>query len=129
VGTGGILLENFLNMTASWSVHKIWKQLIAGQEANGQHGPVGPELQRALLDKVQTNFYAWIITTTAYIVSKARKQLFFNTFIARYHGLSRNGSDIIAQFGLTMKKNSYDCTRKEVVETARAQTAEVRTVT
>jgi hypothetical protein len=70
-------------MAASWKVHLKWKPLFRACDGNGNMNQVSQEDEQWLLNKVQSKFYAWVITTTASIVSKARHQLFYNTFIAR----------------------------------------------
>jgi hypothetical protein len=112
-------------MASSWVVHHKWKVLSRDRDANGDFIPVTAHDEQWLLRKIQTRFFGWVLTTTSTIVSKARKQLFYHTFIARYHGLSREGSETLSQFGLTMRKTSYDSTRKDVVAMSRSKTEEV----
>jgi hypothetical protein len=50
-----------------------------------------------------------------------RKQRFFVTFMARYHGLSILGSDIICGMGMIMPSTNYDRMLKEVVQEAKDQ--------
>jgi hypothetical protein len=113
-------------MAGSWKVSLKWKVLSRARDCNGDYIQVDMETEEWLLNKIQTKFFGWVLTTTASIVSKARKQLFYHTFIARYHGLSREGSDTLSQFGIMMKKTSYDTTRKSVVALSRTKTGQVR---
>ena len=104
--------------------HK-WKSLYKARHPNGDQVQVSLEDEHWLINKTRHKFQGWVVATTGTIVRKARKQLFYDTFIARYHGLSRDGSDTLSKFGVTMKKSSYDTRRMEVLEQARNETKQV----
>ncbi len=53
-------------------------------------------------------FYGWLVFATSNVKPRSRKQMFLQTFSARYHGLSRLGQKILGYFGLLMKRTQYD---------------------
>jgi hypothetical protein len=49
--------------------------------------------------------------------------MFFTTFVARYHGLSKGGSDMLAHYGYCMRRTLYKEHRLAAIHKSRADTA------
>jgi len=54
------------------------------------------------------SFHGFILMACGNINTGARRQRFYTTFAARYHGLSRGGLRILAYFGMAIKMTTYD---------------------
>ena len=80
------------------------------------------QLLEDVVARESKNFYGWVLASCAHIRPKARKQLFYLTFVARYHGLSVTGAEILAQYGLATKRHVYTKYHDEQLAEAKEQT-------
>ena len=119
--TGGRLFEKWLTTLASHQSHKMWKK-IQRAVIDNPDTVVSLERQNAIMDREQTNFHGFVLLACNSIGRKGKRQLFYATFIARYHGLSRMGAEILAKYGYTMSRTMYYDMRKDLIEQSRATT-------
>lgn len=83
---------------------------------------VDEDVLEELICKEKTAFRGFLLSNCARVHSKAKKHQFHSTFVARYHGLSRMGSEILAQYGYLMKKDLYDTHRAMALVRSKAST-------
>lgn len=122
VPSGGHLFYHFMINYASWFTWEIWK---AHKRENGLTAPQTPfseERWEAIRNKEGGAFHGFVLSVTRNVVKQARKQLFFTTFAARFHGLSRQGCELLAGFGWMMKARHYDSQETKAVSRAMAET-------
>lgn len=122
VTTGGRLFEGYLDGMSSWATHKRWKDISRNFDPNEIDNMDLQDVQNEIVERERGTFHGFVITSCANIGNKGQRQLFFHTFIARYHGLSRSGCETLSKFGLTMRRTSYDTHRKGTIMTARSHT-------
>ena len=99
--TGGRLFEMYLVTLASHKSNAMWKK-IQKAVANNPATEVSLEDQNEIIDREQTNFHGFVLLACNSIGRKGKKQMFYSTFIARYHGLSRMGAELLAKYGYAM---------------------------
>jgi hypothetical protein len=61
-------------------------------------------------------FHGFILLACGNIAPKCRRQRFYPTFVARYHGLSRKGNQLLAHYGLTQKMSTFDDMEKDMIK-------------
>lgn len=116
VTTGGMLFEMYLDGMSSWSAHKMWKKIKGSVGARGVPLDIGE--QDYLIRSERGEFHGFVIKSCANIGNNGKRQLFFPTFVARYHGLSRMGSQMMSHYGFNMTKSNYDKVLQEVLKSS-----------
>ena len=58
-------------------------------------------------------FHGFVLMALKNMCRNAKRQLYFPTFVARFHGLSRQGVQIMSHFGSLMSITTYDRWEKE----------------
>jgi hypothetical protein len=120
VPTGGQLLEYYLWTFGGYSTHREFKRLTK------QHGAAQTLFTEAemdgLLERELGGFHGWVLKSCLSMGNLGKRQIFFTTFVARYFGLSRMGSSMLANYGFATSPSQYDTIKAETVLTARAQT-------
>ena len=119
--TGGRLFEKYLVTLASHKSHGMWKK-IQRAVTNNPATVVSLEHQNEIMEREQTNFHGFVLLACNSIGRKGKRQMFYATFIARYHGLSRMGAEILAKYGYTMSRTMNYGMRKDLIEQSRATT-------
>ena len=71
-----------------------------------------------LVDSAACLYLGFVLQTVVQLHSKARKQRFHNTFVARYHGLSKMGCNLLSSYGILLPSSSYDRMRVKAVNEA-----------
>ena len=106
---------------ASRKSHKDWMK-IQRAVARNANTVVSLPVQTEIIEREQSQFHGLVLLGCNSIGRNGKKQMFYATFIARYHGLSRMGSEILAKYGYTMSRTMYYDMRRELIEKARANT-------
>ena len=137
------MFQSYLDTFADWRTHKIWKKYKAWyklqvmrsvydsdalednqHDGSGMPQPSDDEISSdnltKLFDKVIPKFYGFILLALANISRKCKAQLFYHTASARFHGLSRHGTDMMARLGFMQKLSLFDKMTKEANEKALA---------
>ena len=81
-----------------------------------------PDEQEYFVKSERCDFHGWAIKAIANIGNTGKHQLFFVTFVAKYHGLSRLGAEILSSYGFGTKRIQYATLVQETVATAREET-------
>lgn len=122
VSTGGRLFEHYLEAYGSYTSHKQWKRIKARAKEDGQEALVHEDVQAELIQRESGGFHGYVLQSCACIGNTGKRQLFFTTFVAKYHGLSRMGTEILAHYNFMMSRGLYEAMRQEQVSKAREQT-------
>jgi hypothetical protein len=122
VRTGGRLFEHYLEGLASYTSHKAWKKIKAEAVAAGEvaHGEEAAEEE--LLKRESGPFHGYVLQSCACIGNTGKRQMFFTTFVAKYHGLSRMGTEVLAHYKFMMSRGLYETMRQEQVKLSRETT-------
>jgi hypothetical protein len=118
VRTGGRAFEHYLEMMATYTTHKFIKSFARQQP---QYGPIlkmNAADEATIVKREKGGFMGCVLHTIANIGSNAIGQTFYLAFSARFHGLSRTGQNLIAQYGFMMKTTSYDKAEKDIIKQA-----------
>ena len=103
VPTGGELFADWIRMVGS----RNSKQKLGNLIRDNGHGIDIDEFNDAMFEELQ-GFQGFLIPSLARISTGCRKQLFYHTRNAAFHGLSRAGIKNMAALGLMMKLSTYD---------------------
>jgi hypothetical protein len=106
VPTGGKLLAGYLTMNAPPGLYKIWRRYHR-QWKHGDTTPYTTEEFAPVLRIIGPRFHGYMLTAQS-LFKAQNKQRFYMTFIARYHGLSQLGSDLLASMGWLVPSTTYD---------------------
>ena len=123
VNKGGILFEQYLQLQGSYTSHREYTQHVQAAALSGDDAFMSEATQEATFKREDGAFHGWVIKAVANIGDTGKKQMFFTTFVARYHGLSKSGADILAHYGYCMKRTLYKEMRKAAINNSRAHTA------
>ena len=118
--TGGKVFEHYLDLMAKWSTHKLWRKHLDDHKHNDDHKMDAPTWER-ILKKERGPFMGFVLMATANIGNNGKTQLFYHTFNAKFHGLSRPGVDMLARYGYAMKNSLFDETEVKVYTAAVAK--------
>ena len=116
----------YLDGQSGFANHERWKWLNRQLDELGFPLPATEDHQEQMLTRDKLAFHGWVMWAIANVGYNGRDQLFFHTFFARYHGLSRSGSDMLARFGYCMPRTRYMARKKEMVKSAKLQTKYVK---
>jgi hypothetical protein len=111
VPSGGRVFELYIELMGSWKVHTDymkWKRDGDGIMEQGEY--------EVMVKAEKGSFHGFILSACGNISTGCRRQRFYLTFVARFHGLSRKGMQMLGFYGLTVKVSTYDKMEKEVIE-------------
>lgn len=120
-GTGGELFEHWLDSRASETSHKQWNKICSLHSKGFYIDPENEEVQQ-IVDRERTKFHGFVIKAVCDMGNLGKKQMFFTTLAAQFHGISRMGIDMQAQYGFMMPTTSFDRMRSVCVDQARERT-------
>ena len=112
VPRGGRAFEVYLETMATWKGNKIYRSFIRSDP----DGVMDDRTFTSLMEHECGTFHGFIILTCGNINREARKERFHLSLIARYHGLSRKGLQLLSHFGFTIKMTTYDTMEKQALE-------------
>lgn len=96
----------------SWKVHKTYNKFVSEYP----HGKMDKDVYDDMVDQEKGRFHGFILMACGNISTDFRRQRFYATFVARYHGLSRKGSQLMSHYGLALKPTTYDKMEQDMVE-------------
>jgi hypothetical protein len=102
----------FLDMAGSYTSYKHTKKFMKNNP--GIIMPVA--MQEQILGRDTNAFCAWVLTSINNMGLTGKIQMFFMSFTAQFHGLSRMGMTILASYGFMMKKTMFDDTRQQMLQ-------------
>ena len=118
VPRGGLVFGAFITLHGSRRLLATFSRLCRQHSADPT--VVAPDaFMTEAMKKLGARFHAFM--NTAPKSQGLRTQRFFATFMARYHGLSILGCDLLSPMGTMMPSTTYDRMLVEIVRTARQQ--------
>jgi hypothetical protein len=108
VAEGGFLFHYFLEHNASDFYMRHYRDCLK----NGG-GTIGYLNTNYFISALGTKFLGFICLALNIRGNCAREQMFFQTYAARYHGLSRSGVNMLAAIGFMMATTTLDNIAKE----------------
>ena len=109
VPLGGFLFEYFMWTSSGYAVFRKFQSSVA---VEGHEQSLSLQEQQEFMQGAGSKFAGWLLLHLGNIGSNGRDQLFYLTLVAHYHGLSRNGIDLMSRFGYTTNLNRFDNKRK-----------------
>lgn len=118
VPTGGLILESYLDTLATPLSHEVWRKHCKFVKAHGIC-EMPPDQFAVVCKKERGKFHGYLVMATSNLRPKSKKQQFYLTFSARYHGLSRTGVRILAYYGFLTKLTQMDKLEKQELQASR----------
>jgi hypothetical protein len=107
VTQGGFLFQWFIEFNASEYYYKRYRSLLRDEE-----GFLGQENTDLFVNSLGYKFLGYVCQVLSVNGQSASRQMFFATYAARFHGLSRSGVNMLAAVGCMMPMSSVDRTAK-----------------
>jgi hypothetical protein len=77
-------------------------------DEDGEVNPMDEEDFEQMFADERSAFHGFYIGVSGCVHQPARQQAFYPTLWGRYHGLSRIGQTVLAQYGYLMPLSTYD---------------------
>ena len=118
VPSGGLILESYLDTLATPHSHAVWSKHCKFVTAHGIC-EMPPDQFAAVCKKDRGKFHGYLVMATSNLRPKSKRQQFYLTFSARYHGLSRTGVKILSYYGFMMKLTQMDKLEQQELQASR----------
>lgn len=116
VQSGGNVFHAYLNLASTSKTHAWWIKR-SRKRSQGKLIPLtSAEMDR--VQKAESTFFHGFVLQSVHLSGSARGQLFYPTFAAGCHGLSKSGMDILAGYGFCTPHTSYQRLRSDLIATA-----------
>ena len=109
VPLGGFLFEYFMWTASGYAMYRLFQTTAANI---GDDEAMSDRQQHEFMQAAGTRFAGWLLWHFGNMGSNGRDQLFYLTLVSNYHGLSRNGIDILSRFGYATNLKRFDDRRK-----------------
>ena len=100
---GGFLFEYFIEHNGSDHYMRLYRDALRNEAGN-----LGPESTEYFVKGLGYKFLGYVCMILNISGNSAREQMFFATYAARYHGLSRSGVNMLAAIGNMMPMTTLD---------------------
>ena len=117
---GGRLFELYLDLMGTPSTMKKWKLFQARKSRHGLPLRLSEDENLDILEREGTRFHGFVLNACG-MTTAGRKQKFYLTFVAVFHGLSKMGVNMLSAFNMLMPSSSYYRMRKELLAEAKAK--------
>ena len=121
VPRGGFLFEYYLLTASGYSDNRTFRQAIHRVTQNGDEWIGAPD-EEYLINATGAKFAGWLLFHVSNIGTNGREQLFYLTFAAKYHGLSRQGIDVLSKYGFATNMTRFDDMRRICLSKSRIAT-------
>jgi hypothetical protein len=95
-----------LDAFATVSIHRRWRAAVRATRIPDTY--IDEATEDAIIADSSNLYFGFVLQAVFSLNTSARAQRFHPTFVARYHGLSQMGSDLMSSFGFMMPSTSYD---------------------
>lgn len=103
VGQGGFLFQWFIEYNASEHYYRDYRKRLVDEM-----GYLGLESTDVFVNALGYKFLGYICMVLNVNGISASEQMFYATYAARYHGLSRSGVNMLAAVGCLMPMSTVD---------------------
>ena len=114
VSTGGLLLEAYILLMGTTEINKEFKRRKKFRNEDGNIQPYSADEMARVIAAEGNRFHGYMLLGVQ-ISGKARRQLFYPTFAASAHGLTKTGMDTLASYGFTSPHTTFYRRRDELV--------------
>ena len=109
---GALAFEGYLEAVSSDTSHRLWRKYrnLRAQEALVHAIRPSTEAEvlfDKLVDHAGSKYHGYVMQSIAALHTTSKKQRFFPTLVAQYHGLSKGGIDLLASYGLLMPSTTF----------------------
>jgi hypothetical protein len=118
---GGEAFERFLQIMGSETSLKLINARKRSNEDNGVALTVTETEFGNMIERDGGCFHGFVLMGVGNVGNNGKRQLYFPTFSARFHGLSRQGVQLMSHFGGLMSISTYDRHQTIFLEGIRAQ--------
>jgi hypothetical protein len=108
----GYLFEFYMSFACCWTGNKQWVSLCHNL---GDEESLPIVVQDQLKNDFGTRFVGWILLHVMNIGNKGKMQMFYITFCAHFFGLSRQGINLMSQYGFGVTMDMFDEIRKSYI--------------
>lgn len=105
---GGALFEAYVLIFGSWKSHNQLKALKAQSDDSEDDGAFDLAAAQEILQREKLHFLGFVLFVTSRIRTGCRDQMFYYTYNATYHGMSRQGVRVQSKLGFMMPLSSFD---------------------
>jgi hypothetical protein len=102
----------FLENMGSYSSHRELQKHKAKCSADGEQSFMSVDEEAVIMQRERGAFHGYVLVGATNVGHAGKPQVFYTTFAARYHGLSRTGIDLLAFYGFAMPSSNYDTTQR-----------------
>ena len=109
---GGLAFEGYLEAVSSVTSYQLWRKYRKLRVEETLVHALGPSTEAEVLfdrlvDHAGSKYHGFVMQSIAALSKTSKKQRFFPTLVAQYHGLSKGGIDLLSSFGLLMPATSF----------------------
>jgi hypothetical protein len=110
-----------MGVCSSFTQHRLWRTLLQELKHN-EEDSLTDRQQDSMIEDNLNGFVGWLMLHVGSVGTHARKQLFYFTFMCQFHGLSRDGVDLMSEYGYGQALRTYDSVRQDTINRSDAQT-------
>ena len=107
-------MECFVTLMGSWKQHKMYREKKKRKDALGQDIAYTAAEMDVLLSAEGNRFHGFMLNGLQ-MSGQARNQLFYTTFAATAHGLTKSGMDLMSSYGWTLPHTSFYRARDRLI--------------
>ena len=109
---GGLAFEGYLEALSNETSYRIWRKYRRLREQETLAGAAGPSAQSevlfdSLVEHAGSKYHGYVMQSIVALCRSSKKQRFFPTLVAQYHGLSKGGIDLLSSYGLLMPSTTF----------------------
>lgn len=109
---GGLPFRHFILSYSGPSYYNYFLKTIG---EIGEGGKLSREQMKYLVDSMGIKFYGYMLMVLGTLSAKVNPELFNLSFIAQYHGMSREGLNIFAKLGYICGLRTFDSLKREAI--------------
>ena len=109
---GGLAFEGYMEALSSDTSHRLWRKYRKLRVEEILAGAVGPSIEAEahfdrIVDHAGSKYHGFVMQSIVGLYKASKKQRFFPTLVAQYHGLSKGGIDLLSSYGLLMPSTTF----------------------
>ena len=102
----------YLEALSAETSYRTWRKYRRVRREETLAGQARPSAQSEILfdnlvEHAGSKYHGYVMQSIAALSKASKKQRFYPTLVAQYHGLSAGGIDLLSSFGLLMPSSSF----------------------
>ena len=118
---GGYLFEYFLLTCSGYSDNRRFRR-VAHARRHFDDKYIGHDEEAYFIQATGSKFAGWLLLHIANLGTNGREQMFYMTMAMHYHGLSRQGIEMLAKYGFSTNLTRFDDMRRICLLKSRTET-------